>query len=97
MIVRYSPESRRLTLGADKASDVREFVDDLRDLNVTPHIAQKISNRPSAIDARTTRPGYAISQQNRKRTEEPLVGPRPSAVSRGPCCAALRASDSSSL
>jgi hypothetical protein len=31
MIVRYSPGSRRLTLGADKAYDVREFVDDLRD------------------------------------------------------------------
>jgi hypothetical protein len=71
MIVRHSPGSRRLTLGADKAYDVREFVDDLRDLNVTPHIAQNTSNRTSAIDARTTRhPGYAISQ--RKRTEEPF-------------------------
>jgi len=35
MIVRHSPGSRRLTLGADKAYDVREFLDDLRDLNVT--------------------------------------------------------------
>ena len=58
-------------LGTDKAYDVREFVDDLRDLNVTPHIAQNTSNRTSAIDARTTRhPGHAISQ--RKRTEEPF-------------------------
>jgi hypothetical protein len=73
MIVRHSPGSRRLTLGADKAYDVREFVDDLRDLNVTPHIAQNTSNRTSAIDARTTRhPGYAISQRQRKRTEEPF-------------------------
>ena len=73
MVVRYSPGSRRLTLGADKAYDAREFVDDLRDLNVTPHIAQNTSNRSSAIDARTTRhPGYAISQQKRKRTEEPF-------------------------
>src|ERR1700753_2831076 len=30
MIVRRSPGSRRLTLAADKAYDVREFVDDLR-------------------------------------------------------------------
>jgi len=44
MIVRYSPAE----LGADKAYDVREFVDDLRDLNVTPHIAQNTSNRTSA-------------------------------------------------
>jgi transposase len=73
MIVRHSPGSRRLTLGADKAYDVREFVDDLRDLNVTPHITQNTSNRTSAIDARTTRhPGYAISQRQRKRTEEPF-------------------------
>jgi hypothetical protein len=73
MIVRHSPGSRRLTLGADKAYDVREFVDDLRDLNVTPHIAQNTSNRTSAIDARTTHhPGYAISQRQRKRTEEPF-------------------------
>jgi hypothetical protein len=72
MVVRHSPGSRRLTLGADKAYDVHEFVDDLRDLNVTPHIAQNTTNR-RAIDARTTHhPGYAISQQKRKRTEEPF-------------------------
>ena len=35
-------------LGTDNAYDVREFVDDLRDLNVTPHIAQNTSNRTSA-------------------------------------------------
>lgn len=58
-------------LGTDKAYDGREFVDDLRDLNVTPHIAQNPSNRTSAINARTTRhPGHAISQ--RKRTEKPF-------------------------
>ena len=73
MVVRHSPGSRRLTLGADKAYDVHGFVDDLRDLNVTPHIAQNTTNRSSAIDVRTTRhPGYAISQQKRKRTEEPF-------------------------
>jgi transposase len=73
MVVRYAPGSRRLTLGADKAYDAREFVDDLRDLNVTPHIAQNLNGRRSAIDGRTTRhAGYAISQQKRKRTEEPF-------------------------
>jgi hypothetical protein len=55
MVVRHSPGSHRLTLGADKAYDVHEFVDDLRDLNVTPHIAQNTTNRSSAIDTRTTR------------------------------------------
>jgi len=58
---------------SDKAYDVHEFVDDLRDLNVTPNIAENTTNRTSAIDARTTRhPGYVISQQKRKRTEEPF-------------------------
>jgi transposase len=37
------------------------------------HIAQNVSGRRSAIDARTTRhPGYAVSQQKRKRVEEPF-------------------------
>jgi hypothetical protein len=35
-------------VGTDKAYDVREFVDDLRDPNVTPQIAQNTSNRTSA-------------------------------------------------
>src|SRR5262245_8083171 len=73
MIVRHSPGARRLTLGADKAYDVAAFVADLRDLNVTPHIAQNLNGRCSAIDARTTRhPGYTVSQQKRKRIEEPF-------------------------
>jgi hypothetical protein len=62
---------RRCTVGADKAFDTRDFVDALRDLNVTPHIAQHTTGRRSAIDARTTRhPGYEISQRTRKRVEE---------------------------
>ena len=73
MIVRHSPGVRRLTPGADKGYDAAAFVADMRALNVTPHIAQNISGRRSAIDARTTRhPGYAVSQQKRKRIEEPF-------------------------
>ena len=38
---------------------------------MTPHVAQKI--RGSAIDGRTTRhAGYGMSQQKRKRVEEPF-------------------------
>ena len=59
---------RRITLGADKGYDRKEFVLELREHQVTPHIARKPT---SIIDARTTRhPGYAISQQKRKRIEE---------------------------
>jgi IS5 family transposase len=59
------------TLGADKAYDVAGFVVAVRELNVTPHLAQNTSGRRSAIDGRTTRhPGYATSQRLRKRIEE---------------------------
>jgi hypothetical protein len=70
MIHRHSPGStRRLTLGADKGFDAAEFVADLRQACVTPHVAQK--SRYSAIDARTTRhEGYALSIKHRKRIEE---------------------------
>ena len=58
----------RVTLGADKGYDRKEFVLQLREHQVTPHIARKST---SIIDARTTRHrGYAISQQKRKRIEE---------------------------
>jgi transposase len=61
----------RVTLGGDKGYDYPEFVDDLRQIAVTPHVAQNTTNRRSAIDARTTRhAGYAISQRRRKRVEE---------------------------
>jgi len=58
-----------LTLGADKGYDASGFVADLRVPKVTPHIAQNLRGRRSAIVGRTTRhPRYAMSQQKRKRT-----------------------------
>jgi transposase len=62
----------RVTLGADKGYDTKEFVKEMRGMNVTPQVAQN-DGRPggSAIDERTTRhAGYQISQQKRKRIEE---------------------------
>jgi len=72
MIHRHSPGStRRLTLGADKGYDSADFVAELRQACVTPHVARKL--RHSAIDARTTRhAGYALSQKRRKKIEEPF-------------------------
>jgi hypothetical protein len=63
--------NRRITLGGDKNYDTRDFVDSLRSLAVTPHVAQNDTNRASAIDRRTTRhPGYSVSMRKRKRVEE---------------------------
>jgi transposase len=60
-----------ITLGADKAYDAQDFVNELRAMRVTPHVAQNTSGRRSAIDGRTTRhSGYAVSQRIRKRIEE---------------------------
>jgi transposase len=60
-----------ITLGADKGYDAQVFVNELRAMNVRPHVTQNTNGRRSAIDARTTRhPGYAVSQRIRKRIEE---------------------------
>ena len=49
-----------ITLGADKAYDAEDFVNELR----TPHVAQNTRGRSSAVDGRTTRHGgYAASQR----------------------------------
>ena len=62
---------RRITLGADKGFDTEDFVAECRRRNVTPHVAQNTTRRPSRIDDRTVRhQGYEISQRKRKRIEE---------------------------
>jgi transposase len=66
------PGEHRVTVGADKAYDTRDFVSECRNMKVTPHVAQN-TNRSggSAIDGRTARhEGYAVSQKKRKRIEE---------------------------
>jgi transposase len=77
----------RITLGADKNYDVEDFVNELRSMNATPHVAAKRTG--SAIDGRTTRhAGYAVSQRIRKRIEEVFgwgktVGPLAQTMLRG--------------
>jgi transposase len=64
---------RRITLGADKAYDTRDFVDTVRELGATPHVAQNNTNRRSAIDQRTTRhAGYGVSLSKRWLVEKPF-------------------------
>ena len=66
------PGAGRVTVAGDKGYDTRDFVATLRQMNVTPHVAQN-EKRPggSAIDGRTTRhAGYKVSQRKRKRIEE---------------------------
>ncbi|WP_237478193.1 IS5 family transposase [Lichenibacterium dinghuense] len=71
MIEKRADRPGRITLGADKGYDAEDFVNELRSMNVTPHIARNTAKRRSAVDGRTTRhPGYAVSQRIRKRIEE---------------------------
>jgi hypothetical protein len=66
MIEPRADRPRPVTLGADKADDAEEFVNELRSMNATPHVAQNANGRSSAIDGRTTqRPGYAFSAHPR--------------------------------
>ena len=71
MIEPLADRPRRITLGADKGYDAQDFVNELRAMRVTPHVAQNSNGRRTAIDGRTTRhAGYAASQRVRKRIEE---------------------------
>ena len=71
LIEPHADRPRAITLGADKGYDATDFVNELRAMRVTPHVAQNTSGRRSAIDGRTTRhAGYGLSQRIRKRIEE---------------------------
>ena len=71
MVEPRADRARRITLGGDRGFDAEDFVNELRSMGVTPHVAQNTNGRRSAIDGRTTRHGgYAVSQRIRKRIEE---------------------------
>jgi transposase len=72
ILLEQIPGDRRVTVGADKAYDTRDFVKECRNMNVTPHVAQNVKrNGGSAVDGRTTRhSGYEVSQRRRQRIEE---------------------------
>jgi transposase len=60
------------TAGGDKGYDNERFVNGVRDLGITPHVAQNITaQRGSFIDGRTTRhEGYRVSQVKRRLIEQ---------------------------
>ncbi len=65
----------RITVGADKLFDTKDFIAEMHRLDVTPHVAQHTKGRRSAIDRRATRhAGYAASPRLRKRIEEGFGG-----------------------
>ena len=68
---RQRNRSRRITVGADKAYDTKDFVRTAREFKVTPHVTKNESGRRSNLDRRTTRqPGFAISLSRRWLVEK---------------------------
>lgn len=69
MIEPHADRPKHITLGGDMGYDIADFVNELRSMNVVPHVAAR--DKHSALDARTTRHAtYRVSQQIRKRIEE---------------------------
>jgi len=67
MIEPHGDRPKTIILGGDKAYDAEDFVNELRSMRVTPHVAQNTSGRRSAINGHTTRHGgYIASQRIRK-------------------------------
>ena len=69
MIEPRADRPRPITLGADKGYDAEDFVNELRSMNVTPHVAQNTSGRRSAIDGRTTRHARLRGQPAHPQTD----------------------------
>ena len=70
----------RITVGADKAYDTKQHIENLRAIGLTPHVAQNKSptitgkQRRSAIDGRTTRHGSYDQLQKRRKIIECIFG-----------------------
>ena len=68
---RQKGRSRRITMGADKAYDTKDFITAARSINVAAHVAKNGNGRRSNLDRRTTRhAGYAISLSRRRLVEK---------------------------
>lgn len=90
MIARRADRPTAITLGTDKAYDAEDVVNELRSIDVTPHVAQNTRGRSFAIDGRTTRhDGYAVSPRIRKRIEQASTRSRQSRCKRRPASVAV--------
>lgn len=58
MIAPRAARPTAITLGADKAYDAEDFVNELRSMNVTPHVAQNTA--AVALQSTGARPGTAV-------------------------------------
>jgi hypothetical protein len=78
LIEPHADRPQPVTLGADKGYDTSDFVMELRDKAVTPHVAQNQSGRRSAIDGHTIRQSPAMPSPSAfaNAWKKPSAGPR---------------------
>ncbi len=57
------PESRRITLGADRGYDTQDFVEACRALEVTPHVAQNTTNRSGVQPCQDEKPVRGMKRE----------------------------------
>ena len=94
MIEPRADRPRPITLGADKAYDAEDFVNELRSMNATPHVAQNANGRSSAVDGRTTcHVGYGRANASANGSRRPSAGSRSSPGRSEPGSAVGSASD----
>jgi hypothetical protein len=68
MIFNALPGKRRITVGADKGYDTKNFVEECRHMFATPHVARR--KKSSLAERFAGTPGYLLSQRARKLIEE---------------------------
>jgi hypothetical protein len=68
MIEPHADRTQAITLGADKAYDAEDFVNELRSMKVTPHVAQN------------NRRGIRLDQDGRRAGQDEVPGARPRRV-----------------
>ena len=79
MIEPRADRPQAITLGADKGYDAEDFVNELRAMNVTPHVAQNTNGavRPST-GARPVMPAMPSASASASASRKASAGSRPS-------------------
>jgi len=83
LLAPHADRTQRVTVAGDKGFGTRDFVAEMREINVTPHVARNDNGRRSGIDGPppaipATPSACAFASASRKRS----AGPR-----RSPVCA----------
>ena len=94
MIASRADRPQAITLGGDKGFDAADFVMELREMNVTPHVAQNTSRRSSpSMGGQPAIPVMRSASASANGSRKASAGSRPSPGRRRPSIGAASASD----